>query len=176
MGLFDFIRREPKPSASARRSGNPSAPPTTANDLARQIAQDTVRQLVVLEKVDLDFTPMSLTIVEQILDRCSTRGMRSTNQEGLVIGLGCYFGEVARRHAGARWVHHKDTPIAHVPAYPPEFLHLAVPMSEGDQYINVFKKITARLDGDRAASITGYYKIVTTRDMTKASAERAKPA
>lgn len=171
MSLFDFLRRGSKSKGGvqsvghgAHRAEMPPAP-DNAPDLARMIAQDAVRQLTALERVDLDYTPMSLTIVDQILDRCSARGMRSANQNGLVLGLGCYFGEVVRRHSGGKacWVFHKDTPMADVPMYPPNFLHLTVPVADGDQFINVFNKIIARLDGDPpgGTSVAGYYKAVT---------------
>lgn len=182
MALFDFLRRgsnKGAPSPPVRhktQTAEAPAPPGTANDLARQIAQDTVRQLVALEKVALDFTPMSLSTVEQILDRCSARGMRSSNQNGLVMGLGCYFGEVVRFHARGQWMHHKDTPLAKMPGYPPNFLHLMIPSSEGEQFVNVFNKIAARLDGDRGTSVAAYYKVITTRDFLKESASRSKPA
>ncbi len=135
-----------------------------------------MRQLNALERVDLDFTPLSLTVVEQILDRCSARGMRSANQNGLVMGLGCYFGEVVRRHSGGQWIHHKDTPLPPLPQFPPNFLHLMVPTGEGDQFINVFNKIIARLDGDRGASVVAYHKAITSQVFTKASPSRARRA
>lgn len=170
MGLFKIFRRPPQrasgiaPVAHAAHRAETAAAPDNAPDLALAIAQDIIPQLNALERVDLDYTPMSLTIVEQILDRCSARGMRSANQNGLVLGLGCYFGEIIRRHSGGRgqWVFHKDTPLAQVQQYPPNYLHFMLPTSDGDQFINVFKKIVARLDGDRATSIAGYYKFVTT--------------
>lgn len=180
MGLFDFIRRGSKnaaaPVAHAPHRAESPAAPNNAPDLAREISQDIVRQLIALERVDLDYTPMSLTTVDQILDRCSARGMRSATQQGLVLGLGCYFGEILRRHARGQWVFHKDTPLPPLPMYPPNYLHLMIPNTDGDQYINVFKRIVDRLDGDRGMSIAAYYKGITSLISKKTSPPRSNPA
>lgn len=173
MGLFNFRKGDKKPSApvthAAHRADPPPAP-QSAGDLARAIVQDVIPQLIRLEKVDLDFTPMSLTTVEKILDRCSARGMRSATQQGLVMGLGCYFGEIVRRHTTAQWVFHKDSPLQSTPLYPPEFMHLMIPGEDGDQYINLFSKIAQRLDGDAHAPIERYYHLIITGGMMKRKA------
>lgn len=71
-------------------------------------------------------------------------------------------------------IHHKDTPLANLPQYPPGFLHLTVPVDDSDQFINVFNKIVARLDGDRGTSITGYHKLLTSPAFAKQISENSR--
>ena len=180
MKPFDLGRRisarpgQPNPPAApspvpGTALGSQPPPSQSAADVAQQLALETVRLVAVNDRIDLDFTPLSLSNVEQVIDRCSARGLRSATHPGFVFGLGCYFGEVVRRstHNRIRWIFNKETALANTPLYQPNYLHLMLPHPEGEQFINVFNKIVARLDGDRGSSIIGYFRAVTTMGMPK---------
>lgn len=165
MGFWDFLKRgkgtsHPKRHAAAARMPDQPVPDTPAA-IGAEIARSCVQQLHALEGVVLDYSPESLRIAERILDRCSARGMRSATQEGLVLGLGCYLGEVFVRHARGTWVFEKDTPIALMTKdTQSRVLYVMVPRGEEQQFVNLFKKIAARLDGDAQAPVKVYYDMI----------------
>ena len=51
----------------------------------------------------LDYTPDSLTLVDNILDGFRADGVTGDQVGETLFGFGCYAGEVLTRHAGGRW-------------------------------------------------------------------------
>jgi hypothetical protein len=65
------------------------------------------------------------------------------------------------RHLGGTWVFENDTPLAPMSkGAQSRVLYVMMHRGEEQQYVYVFKKIAARLDGDAQAPIKGYYDII----------------
>lgn len=66
-------------------------------------ADDIVTAAASVSGVRLDYTPDSLTLVDNILDEFRSEGLTSEKVAETVFGFGCYVGEVLVRHGGGRW-------------------------------------------------------------------------
>jgi len=59
---------------------------------------------------ELDYSPESIVVVEEIVDGFRAEGVAGEDMAESLIGFGCYVGEVLTRHAGGAW---RDVPAAH---------------------------------------------------------------
>src|SRR5262249_44063589 len=53
--------------------------------------------------IDLDYTPDSLTNVDEIIEGFRADGVTSDEVAETLFGFGCYVGEVLARHGGGTW-------------------------------------------------------------------------
>lgn len=67
-------------------------------------AADIVTASADVDGVHLDYTPQSLELVDQILDRFHQERLGSDLVAETLWGFGCYLGEVLVRNAGGRWI------------------------------------------------------------------------
>ena len=66
----------------------------------------------------LPYTPESLLVVDAIVDKIKETGATEHQASGLLVGLGCYAGEVLVRHARASWRLTKDMGMSRTYQYP----------------------------------------------------------
>jgi hypothetical protein len=76
-------------------------PPTP--EFAAQHAQNAVSAVRRVEGFELDYTPASLTRVDDVILQFHAGPCSLDNLGTLIYSLGCYVGEVMVRNAGARW-------------------------------------------------------------------------
>ena len=73
--------------------------PTTAP----QLAEGSVAFVSDKFGFSLPYTPESLLVVDAIIDKIRETGATEQQASGLLLGLGCYVGEVLVRHAKGSW-------------------------------------------------------------------------
>ncbi|WEP00888.1 hypothetical protein A6P39_042755 (plasmid) [Streptomyces sp. FXJ1.172] len=56
-----------------------------------------------ISDADLDYSPESIVVVEDIVDGFRAEGVSDDDMADSLIGFGCYVGEVLTRHAGGAW-------------------------------------------------------------------------
>jgi len=66
----------------------------------------------------LPYTPESLLVVDAIVDKIRETGATEQQASGLLVGLGCYAGEVLVRHARASWRWTKEMGMVRTCLYP----------------------------------------------------------
>ena len=91
-------------------------PASTANNEAADWAADTaegaVQEYRELAGIDLDYSPHSLTVLDETISRLWPKPPEVL--DGLVATLGAYTGELIRRHLGGTWsLDLKGTPVLH---------------------------------------------------------------
>ena len=75
--------------------------PTPENAAAHaQLAVDAARNV---DRVELDFSPQSLSEVDRILSKFHAEKLRADQIGETVFSFGCYVGEVLVRHHGGSW-------------------------------------------------------------------------
>ena len=70
---------------------------------APEVARRSVRFVEEKFGFELRYTAESLVFVEAVVDRIRETGATEEQAAGLLVGLGCYAGEVLVRHARASW-------------------------------------------------------------------------
>jgi len=109
----------------------------------------------------LPYTPASLLVVDAIIDKIKATGATPQQASGLLVGLGCYVGEVFVRHAKASWRSTAEMGMTKSCRYP---VVLVLPgLSTCDAIGQVFR----RFDGRIPESLALFYEI------TVASGSRA---
>ncbi|MFF4554418.1 hypothetical protein [Streptomyces sp. NPDC001422] len=68
-----------------------------------RFAADIVASAAEVSRVELDYTPDSLTLVDDILEGFRADGITSDQVAETLFGFGCYIGEVLARHEGGCW-------------------------------------------------------------------------
>ncbi|PSM42947.1 hypothetical protein C6Y14_12230 [Streptomyces dioscori] len=77
-------------------------PPLEPSD-APQHAAAIVATAADISGADLDFSPESILLVEDILDGFRAEGVTSESMTESLIAFGCYIGEILTRHTGGVW-------------------------------------------------------------------------
>jgi hypothetical protein len=72
-------------------------------ETAAQIAEGAVTFVQRKFGIELPYNPPSLILVDAILDKIRATGASEHQASGLLLGLGCYVGEVLVRNARASW-------------------------------------------------------------------------
>ncbi len=75
------------------------ASPETASQIAEGAGAFVERKF----GIKLPYNPPSLILVDAILDKIRATGASEQQASGLLLGLGCYVGEVLVRNARASW-------------------------------------------------------------------------
>lgn len=78
-------------------------PPEPAN--AARFAADIALSAAQVSGVELDYTPHSLSLVDEIIEGFRSDGVTSDQVAETLFGFGCYAGEVLIRHADGIWRH-----------------------------------------------------------------------
>ncbi|MDR3081605.1 MAG: DUF3806 domain-containing protein [Streptomyces sp.] len=58
-----------------------------------------------ISNAELDYSPDSIGLVEEILDDFRTIGATGEEMADSLVAFGCYVGEILTRHAGGAWRH-----------------------------------------------------------------------
>lgn len=84
---------------------NPPLEPGSAPRLAAAI----VAAAADISDAELDYSPQSIEVVEDIVDGFRAEGVSREEMAASLVGFGCYLGEIVTRHIGGVWRH---TPAA----------------------------------------------------------------
>jgi hypothetical protein len=83
-------------------------------ETAAQLAEGAVTFVQRKFGIELPYNPPSLILVDAILDKIRATGATEHQASGLLLGLGCYVGEVLVRNARASWRHTAEMKMAKV--------------------------------------------------------------
>src|SRR5690606_26070750 len=114
----------------------------------QECAEAAVEQLQALAGGKLDYSPESLTIVEELLEEASSQWLSKESREALIELLGCYILEVGMREHGGRYGYltARQQPVLIVGE--PNFVVSMI----------TFDKVRGRLSGDLADHIPFFYE------------------
>jgi hypothetical protein len=108
---------------------------------APQIAQGAVALVKKKFGFQLNYDPPSLIVIDLLIDKIKATGASEHQASGLLLGLGCYVGEVFVRHARASWRATAEMGMSKTCAYP---IILALPGAVGCNAIGiVFRRFAA---------------------------------
>ena len=108
---------------------------------APQIAQGAVALVKKKFGFQLNYDPPSLIVIDLLIDKIKETGASEHQASGLLLGLGCYVGEVFVRHARASWRETTQMGMSKTCAYP---IVLALPGTVGCNVIGtVFRRFAA---------------------------------
>jgi hypothetical protein len=108
---------------------------------APQIAQGAVALVKKKFGFQLNYDPPSLIVIDMLIDKIKETGASEHQASGLLLGLGCYVGEVFVRHARASWRATAEMGMTKTCAYP---ILLAFPGKVGCDAIGiVFRRFNA---------------------------------
>ena len=85
---------------------------------APQIAQGAVALVKKKFGFQLNYDPPSLIVIDLLVDKIKETGASEHQASGLLLGLGCYVGEVFVRHARASWRETAQMGMTKTCAYP----------------------------------------------------------
>jgi hypothetical protein len=101
---------------------------------APQIAQGAVALVKKKFGFQLNYDPPSLIVVDMLVDKIKETGASEHQASGLLLGLGCYVGEIFVRHARASWRETVQMGMTKTCAYP---ILLALPGKVGCDAIGI---------------------------------------
>ena len=101
---------------------------------APQIAQGAVALVKKKFGFQLNYDPPSLIVIDLLIDKVKETGASAHQASGLLLGLGCYVGEVFVRHARASWRETAQMGMTKTCAYP---IILALPGRVGCDAIGI---------------------------------------
>ena len=105
---------------------------------APQIAQGAVALVKKKFGFQLNYDPPSLIVIDMLVDKIKATGASEHQASGLLLGLGCYVGEVFVRHARASWRETTQMGMSKTCPYP---IVLALPGAVGCNAIGaVFRR------------------------------------
>ena len=108
---------------------------------APQIAQGAVALVQRKFGFRLDYDPPSLIVVDALVDKIKETGATEHQASGLLLGLGCYVGEVFVRNARGSWRNTADMGLKKSVAYP---IVIALPGAVGcDPLGALFRRFNA---------------------------------
>ena len=126
---------------------NPPSP-DTAPRLAESAVAFVDRKFGIL----LPYNPPSLILVDALVDRIKATGASEQQASGLLLGLGCYVGEVFVRHARASWRKTAEMGMSRSCAFP---VVIALPGVVG---CNPIGQVFDRFRAGESASIAVFYE------------------
>ncbi|MEW2489090.1 hypothetical protein [Streptomyces sp. NPDC048411] len=77
-------------------------------DSAPRFAAAIVEAAADISGAELDYSPASIDLVEDIVDGFRTDGATSEEMADSLVAFGCYVGEILTRCAGGTWRHTAD--------------------------------------------------------------------
>ena len=128
--------------------------PTTAP----QLAEGSVGFVSDKFGFSLPYTPESLLVVDAIIDKIRETGATEQQASGLLLGLGCYVGEVLVRHAKGSWRSAAEMGMTQSSRFPAV---LALPGLTGCDPIG---RVFQRYGGVLAASVALLYETAVAVD------------
>ena len=108
---------------------------------APQIAQGAVALVKKKFAFQLGYDPPSLIVIDLLIDKIKETGASEHQASGLLLGFGCYVGEVFVRHARGSWRETAQMGMSRTCAYP---IVIALPGKVGCDTIGiVFRRFAA---------------------------------
>ena len=126
---------------------------------APQIAQGAVALVRKKFGFQLNYDPPSLIVIDLLVDKIKETGATQHQASGLLLGLGCYVGEVFGRHARGSWRETAQMAMTRTCAYP---IVLALPGRVGCDAIGTVFRRFATGAAESAAAL--YESTVLRRD------------
>lgn len=84
-------------------------------DSASRLAADVVATASDISGADLDYSPASIGLMEEIVDDFRSDGATCGEMAESLVAFGCYVGEIMIRHLGGAWRHapapHQTVPL-----------------------------------------------------------------
>ncbi|MBO1329874.1 hypothetical protein [Streptomyces sp. VRA16 Mangrove soil] len=74
-------------------------------DSASRLAADVVATASDISGADLDYSPGSIGLLEEIVDDFRSDGATGGEMAESLVAFGCYVGEILIRHVGGAWRH-----------------------------------------------------------------------
>src|SRR5262249_27680954 len=71
---------------------------------AAKLANLAVQAAKNIDGITLDYSPASLTFVDQILGKFHAEGLSETQIGATVFSIGCYVGEILIRNCSGKWI------------------------------------------------------------------------
>jgi len=134
-------------------------PPTPGN--AKELAATCVDAARRISRLELDYTPGSLKLVDAQLSKFINDGLSSASIGETLFAFGCYVGEVLIRNIGGKWVETEHSRMVDLTPWP-----IVVQMRNGDCW-NPIGKVFKRVDDGEENSVEYLYAV--------ASADQRKP-
>lgn len=124
------------------------ASPDTPARIAERAVAFVERKFGIL----LPYNPPSLLLVDALVDKIKATGASEQQASGLLMGLGCYVGEVFVRHTRATWRRTAEMKMSTVCAFP---MVVALPGAVG---YNPIGKVFDRFRSGESASVAAFYQ------------------
>jgi hypothetical protein len=125
---------------------------------AIQLAALAVAAARNVDRIELDYSPKSLTAVDRILDSFHREGL-SENQVGeTVFSFGCYVGEVLVRHNRGFWKMPEQTALARILRRGENMMVVELP---NGTVCNPIGKAFKFLESGKTESVAYFYQVVT---------------
>ena len=137
-------------------SSRQSIPPTPEN--AHIYADFIVQQAAEISRVHLDYSPDSLTQVDEIIEGFRQEGQTSESIDATLFSFGCYVGEVFVRNAGGAWKNTDETPMKGVAGSP-----IVVELPNGT-ICNPVGKVFKRLENGRENYLPYFYQVFASQE------------
>ena len=122
--------------------------PETASQIAEGAVAFVERKFGIL----LPYNPPSLILVEAIVDKIRATGASEHQASGLLLGLGCYVGEVLVRNARASWRLTTEMRMAKACRFA---IVVALPGGIG---CNPIGKVFERFNGEASEGLAAFYQ------------------
>ena len=127
-------------------------PPTPehAPDLAR-VCVEAARSV---SGISLDFTPASLALVDNQLERFHSEGLDAESIGATLFCFGCYLGEILIRDFGGRWIWLEDSPLKEYGGPP------IVIVLDAGSYWNPIGRVFERVDVGKEYDLQYFYQTI----------------
>ncbi len=129
-----------------------------------EAAVETTRNAPLL---NLDYSPESLSQIDQIIDAIRADGVGPLQVGESMYAFGCYVGEVFVRHNGAKWRLASETAMKDIAMFP-----IVLEVFPG-KFCNPIGKVFKRLISPEVDDLTTFYQTFTTPEQPPQSAEAA---
>jgi hypothetical protein len=126
---------------------NPPSP-----DTAPGLAESAVAFVDRKFGIQLPYNPPSLILVDALVDTIKATGASEQQASGLLLGLGCYVGEVFVRHARASWRRTAEMGMSRTCAFP---VVIALPGVVG---CNPIGQVFERFRAGASESVAAFYQ------------------
>jgi hypothetical protein len=123
-----------------------------ASDAPPQLAERMVAFVERRFGLLLPYNPPSLIVVDALIDKIKATGASEKQASGLLVGLGCYVGEVFVRHTRATWRPTAEMGMSKVCTFP---MVVALPGAVG---YNPIGKVFDRFRTGESASVAAFYE------------------
>ena len=118
------------------------------------LAQSCVDAAKKVSGFELDYTPASLALLQEQIERFRAGGVRLEKVSSTLFCFGCYLGEVLIRNLGGRWVEEESSPMKGLAGWP-----LVTLMDNGSCW-NPIGRVFKRFEEGQSEDILYFYSTV----------------